>query len=127
MVEHAASGAFANLSRPFHTYTTIEERKKPMLLSLLMAVLAEGDAELIKRLQSRDPQALAEIYDRYGRVAYSLILRVVRDAAIAEDTGKKSAQASAPETTYAKPEKINKTDAEWRQQLTSEQYHVLRE
>src|SRR5580693_1447567 len=56
-----------------------------MLLSLLMAVLAEGDAELIKRLQSRDPQALAEIYDRYGRVAYALILRVVRNAAIAED------------------------------------------
>jgi RNA polymerase sigma-70 factor, ECF subfamily len=85
MLQLAASRAFANLSRPFRTYTTIEERKKPMLLSLLMAVLAEGDAELIKRLQSRDPQALAEIYDRYGRVAYSLILRVVRDAAIAED------------------------------------------
>ena len=56
-----------------------------MLLSLLMAVLAEGDAEIVKRLQSRDPQALAEFYDRYGRLAYSLILRIVRDAAIAED------------------------------------------
>ncbi len=56
-----------------------------MLLSLLMAVLAEGDTELVKRLQSRDPQALAEIYDRYGRIAYSLILRVVRDGGIAED------------------------------------------
>src|ERR1700683_4536134 len=56
-----------------------------MLLSLLMAVLAEGDAEIVKRLQSRDPQALAEIYDRYGRLVYSLILRVVRDGAIAED------------------------------------------
>ena len=56
-----------------------------MLLSLLMAVLAEADAEIVKRLQSRDPQALAEIYDRYGRLTYSLILRVVRNAAIAED------------------------------------------
>ena len=56
-----------------------------MLLSLLMAVLAEGDAELVKRLQQRDPQALAELYDRYGRLAYSLILRVVRNAATAED------------------------------------------
>jgi RNA polymerase sigma-70 factor (ECF subfamily) len=56
-----------------------------MLLSLLMAVLAEGDAELVIRLQRRDPQALAELYDRYGRLAYSLIVRVVRDGAIAED------------------------------------------
>jgi RNA polymerase sigma-70 factor (ECF subfamily) len=56
-----------------------------MLLSLLMAVLAEGDAELIKRLQGRDPHALAEIYDRYGRLVYSLIVRVVRNSAIAED------------------------------------------
>src|SRR5580658_11272049 len=56
-----------------------------MLLSLLMAVLAEADAAIVKRLQARDPQALAEIYDRYGRIVYSLILRVVRDGAIAED------------------------------------------
>ncbi len=56
-----------------------------MLLSLLMAVLAEGDAELAARLQRRDPQALAELYDRYGRIAYSLIVRVVRDGALAED------------------------------------------
>ncbi len=56
-----------------------------MLLSLLMAVLAEGDAELVMRLQKRDPQALAELYDRYGRLAYSLIVRVVRDGALAED------------------------------------------
>src|SRR5580658_10989314 len=56
-----------------------------MLLSLLMAVLAEGDAEIVKRLQGRDPQALAEIYDRYGRMVYSLIVRVVRDGAVAED------------------------------------------
>jgi RNA polymerase sigma-70 factor (ECF subfamily) len=56
-----------------------------MLLSLLMAVLAEADAGIVKRLQARDPQALAEIYDRYGRIVYSLILRVVRNRAIAED------------------------------------------
>lgn len=56
-----------------------------MLLSLLMAVLAEGDAEIVARLQRRDPQALAELYDRYGRLAYSLIVRVVRDGALAED------------------------------------------
>jgi len=46
---------------------------------------AEADAELVVRLQRREPQALAELYDRYGRIAYALILRVVRDTGIAED------------------------------------------
>lgn len=52
---------------------------------LLFAVLAEGDAGLVERLQRRDPQAMAELYDRYGRLAYSLILRIVRDSGTAED------------------------------------------
>src|ERR1700743_2459085 len=57
-----------------------------MLLPLLMAIqAAPGDPELVARLQRRDPQALAELYDRYGRIVYSLILRVVRDTGIAED------------------------------------------
>jgi RNA polymerase sigma-70 factor (ECF subfamily) len=54
-------------------------------LPLLVAAISEGDSELVKRLQKRDPQALGELYDRYGRLAYSLILRIVRDAATAED------------------------------------------
>ena len=43
------------------------------------------EPDLLARLQRRDPQALAELYDRYGRTAYSLILRMVRDKSIAED------------------------------------------
>jgi RNA polymerase sigma-70 factor (ECF subfamily) len=49
------------------------------------AIDAEGDPQLALRLQRRDPQALAELYDRYGRMAFALILRIVRDAGIAED------------------------------------------
>jgi RNA polymerase sigma-70 factor (ECF subfamily) len=56
-----------------------------IFLPLLFAAIAEGDAELVRRLQKRDPQALGELYDRYGRLAYSLIYRIVRDAGIAED------------------------------------------
>src|SRR6185312_2173789 len=57
-----------------------------MLLPLLMAVHAvEDDSGLVARMQRRDPQALAELYDRYGRLVYGLILRVVRDTGIAED------------------------------------------
>src|SRR5579864_6731506 len=55
------------------------------LLPILLALHAEADTNLIGRLQRRDPQALAELYDRYGRVVYSLILRVVRDGGTAED------------------------------------------
>jgi RNA polymerase sigma-70 factor (ECF subfamily) len=55
------------------------------LLPILLALHAEADTDLIGRLQRRDPQALAELYDRYGRLAYSLILRVVRDTGVAED------------------------------------------
>jgi RNA polymerase sigma-70 factor (ECF subfamily) len=54
-------------------------------LPLLFAVFAEGDAELVRRLQKRDPQALGELYDKYGRLAFSLIYRIVRDAGTAED------------------------------------------
>ncbi|HTX34312.1 MAG TPA: sigma-70 family RNA polymerase sigma factor [Bryobacteraceae bacterium] len=57
-----------------------------LLLPILLALrVAEGDGDLVLRLQRRDPQALAELYDRYGRLVFSLILRVVRDAGIAED------------------------------------------
>jgi RNA polymerase sigma-70 factor (ECF subfamily) len=56
------------------------------MLPLLMAVIAGPEERaLVLRLQRRDPQALAELYDRYGKMAYSLVLRVVRDTAIAED------------------------------------------
>jgi RNA polymerase sigma-70 factor, ECF subfamily len=56
-----------------------------MFLPLLFAVFAEGDAELVRRLQKRDPQALGELYDKYGRLAFSLIYRIVRDVGTAED------------------------------------------
>jgi len=57
-----------------------------LLLPLLLAIeFGEDDADLARRLQRRDPQALADLYDRYGRLVYALILRVVRDGSIAED------------------------------------------
>jgi len=57
-----------------------------VILPLILALHAGPEERaLIARLQHRDPQALAELYDRYGRTVYSLILRVVRDKASAED------------------------------------------
>ena len=40
---------------------------------------------LIERLQRRDAVAPGEMYDLYGRSTYGLIIRIVRDAGIAED------------------------------------------
>jgi RNA polymerase sigma-70 factor (ECF subfamily) len=65
------------------------------LVSLLLAALvcvflqvalrSKEDADLARRLKAREPEAMAELYDRYGRLTYSLIYRVVRNGAVAED------------------------------------------
>jgi len=55
------------------------------MLPLILAVLAKGDGDLLARLQSRDSRALGELYDRYGRMSFGLILRMVQDRGIAED------------------------------------------
>ncbi len=57
-----------------------------LLLPLILAVQAEKpDNDLVLRLQRREQEALAELYDRYGRLVYSLILRIVKNTATAED------------------------------------------
>jgi len=57
-----------------------------LLFQVLQVVLRfKDDPELAPRLKARDPNALADLYDRYGRRAFSLIYRVVRNAAVAED------------------------------------------
>jgi RNA polymerase sigma-70 factor (ECF subfamily) len=65
------------------------------ILRLLPALLAYGvfqvvlrhrdDADLARRLRARDPHAMSDLYDHYGRLAYSLIYRIVRNSAVAED------------------------------------------
>jgi RNA polymerase sigma-70 factor (ECF subfamily) len=43
------------------------------------------DQEIAKRLKERDPNAMAELYDRYGGLLYSVTLRAVSNPATAED------------------------------------------
>jgi RNA polymerase sigma-70 factor (ECF subfamily) len=52
----------------------------------LSAVLHfKDDSELVDRLKRRDPHAMSVLYDRYGRLTYSIILRIVRNEGVAED------------------------------------------
>ncbi len=57
------------------------------VIAPLMMALYTGpdDRSLIDGLQHRDPDALGQLYDRYGKLAYSVVLRIVRDQAVAED------------------------------------------
>ena len=65
------------------------------MLKLIPAMLAyallqvtlrrDDDADLVRRLKAHEPKAMADLYKRCGRLAYSVILRIVRNTAVAED------------------------------------------
>lgn len=56
------------------------------LLPLLFAIYAgEDDRNLAERLKRREPAVMGELYDRFGKLAFSLIYRIVRDIGVAED------------------------------------------
>ena len=44
-----------------------------------------ADVDLLHRIAARDEAALASLYDRHSRVAYSVILRILRSTSDAED------------------------------------------
>jgi len=54
-----------------------------LLLALQMS--APHDEQLAIRLQRRDPDAMTDLYDRFGRMAWSVIVAIVRDHGVAED------------------------------------------
>jgi RNA polymerase sigma-70 factor (ECF subfamily) len=57
-----------------------------ILAALLLATdIRESDRELAARLQRRETRAMADLYDRFGRLVYSVIYAIVRDSGIAED------------------------------------------
>jgi RNA polymerase sigma-70 factor, ECF subfamily len=57
-----------------------------ILAGLLLALdVREGDRELAERLQRRDASAMGDLYDRFGRLVYSVIFAIVKDSGVAED------------------------------------------
>jgi RNA polymerase sigma-70 factor (ECF subfamily) len=60
-------------------------------LLILFAEIAGGeDKQMIERLRARDPQAMADLYDRFSKVVFSVILRIVRNASVAEELAQES-------------------------------------
>jgi len=53
--------------------------------SMARAFAHLSDEAVVALVARSDRQALAELYDRFGRVAYGLALRVLRDESLAED------------------------------------------
>lgn len=45
----------------------------------------ENQNDLGRRLRERDPLVLADLFDLYGRMVYSIMFRYVRNTATAED------------------------------------------
>lgn len=56
------------------------------MFAFLTALFRPGvERDLVRRMQQRDPEAVGEIYDLYGRAVYSLVLRIVRKPETAQD------------------------------------------
>ena len=56
------------------------------VLPVLSTILGfKDDGSLVERLRRRDPEAMGDLYDRYGKVAFSIIYRIVRNQSTAED------------------------------------------
>jgi RNA polymerase sigma-70 factor (ECF subfamily) len=58
---------------------------EPMEKSPAPRTDAGDEMRLVARVRAGDQQALAELYDRYSNVVYAVALRVLQDAAAAED------------------------------------------
>ncbi len=48
-------------------------------LILALEMSGQNDEELVRRLQRRDKNAMADLYDRFGRLVYSVIVAIVHD------------------------------------------------
>ena len=76
--------SFAQTGEPVRSLEpTAPDERISVALNRQLAHLSD-EALVLLAARSEEP-ALAELYDRYGRTAYGLALRVLRDQALAED------------------------------------------
>ena len=68
-----------------------------------------SDEAIVALVARSDQEALAELYDRFGRVAYGLALRVVRDEKLAEDAVQEAFLAAWRNADRFMPERAKAT------------------
>jgi RNA polymerase sigma factor (sigma-70 family) len=66
-----------------------------------------SDESLLARVARGDDDALGSLYDRFGRVAYGLALRIVRDERLAEDAVQEAFLAVWRQAASFRPERAN--------------------
>lgn len=60
-------------------------RNYPSSPAMPLESRSQADSTLVQRLCGRDPDAMMAIYDKFGKLIFSVILGAVRDPAAAED------------------------------------------
>ncbi len=60
-------------------------RIRPAARAMSRAEASEDDSQLVVRLKRRESQSAVALYDRYGKLIYSIIFRAVGNQATAED------------------------------------------
>ena len=66
-----------------------------------------SDESLLARVASGDDDALGRLYDRFGRIAYGLALRILRDERLAEDAVQDAFLAVWRQAAAFRPERAN--------------------
>src|SRR6266542_1851861 len=75
----------SNQRRPKKRVRVPKSRAQPFSVAPQLEPGAPSDLELMKAIQAEDPDALAQLYDRYNGILKALILRVIHNEAEADD------------------------------------------
>ncbi len=65
--------------------STNRDRSSSDTMDETPGLLSSGDAALLERVRTGDQKAMAEVFDRYSSIVYSVALRILREAGQAED------------------------------------------
>ena len=75
-----------NAAEPIRTLLTIVFRREEIIcVSGTVSNVVSTDAMLVSAIRSGDEQAMAQLYERYSPMVYSVALRVLGNTAAAED------------------------------------------
>jgi len=83
--EQSKRVGFSEITVSYPVRTDSPSQDLPTLPNVPLSPAGNTDAELLTALLAQKPAALADIYDKYSSVVYSVALRVLRDNSAAQD------------------------------------------